>query len=231
MDQSPIKLYLFGDSICFGQLVNSYKTWAFNLAVELAKIKNLGAPFVVQNAGVNGNTTRQALQRMHYDVTSHCPDFIMIQFGMNDCNYWADDLVLPRVSHQSFAANIEEIVDRSVAAGVRHCFLNTNHPSLKGEFSHYSGISYDQSNEQYNQLIRDVHKGMVSKGKPVTLIDMEKTWLSHLKNSSTLQHQRLLLEDGIHLSEKGHLLYSNNLIPSVIDKLSNIIGKPDSFSS
>jgi lysophospholipase L1-like esterase len=231
MDQSPIKLYLFGDSICFGQLVNAYKTWAFNLAVELSEIKNFGAPFVVQNAGVNGNTTRQALQRMHYDVTSHRPDFIMIQFGMNDCNYWADDLLLPRVSHQSFVANIEEIVDRSVAAGVRHCFLNTNHPSLKGEFSHYSDITYDQSNEQYNQLIRDVHKGMVSEGKPVTLIDMERTWLSHLKNSSFLQHQRLLLEDGIHLSEEGHLLYSNNLIPSVIDKLTSIIGKPDSYSS
>ena len=231
MNQSPVKFYLFGDSICFGQLVNAYKTWAFNLAVELAEIKEYGAPFVVQNAGVNGNTTRQALERMHYDVTSHRPDFIMIQFGMNDCNYWADDLVLPRVSHQSFVANIEEIVDRSVASGVRHCFLNTNHPSRKGGFSHYSDLTYDQSNEQYNQLIRDVYKGMVAKGKPVTLIDMERIWLSHLEETSSLRSESLLLEDGIHLSEEGHLIYTEYLIPKVIEKLIGMTGKPDSYSS
>ena len=231
MNKSPIKFYLFGDSICFGQLVNAYKTWAVNLAVELAEIKDYGVPFVVQNAGVNGNTTRQALQRMHYDVTSHRPDFMMIQFGMNDCNYWADDLILPRVSRQSFGANIEEIVDRAVASGVRHCFLNTNHPSLKGGFSHYSNITYDQSNEQYNQLIRDVHEGMIEKGKPVTLIDMERIWLSHLEKSSSLQPKSLLLEDGIHLSEEGHLLYTDYLIPKVIEKLIGMTGKPDSCSS
>ena len=226
-----MKFYLFGDSICFGQLVNAYKTWAVNLAVELAGIKDYGVPFVVQNAGVNGNTTRQALQRMHYDVTSHRPDFMMIQFGMNDCNYWADDLILPRVSRQSFGANIEEIVDRAVASGVRHCFLNTNHPSLKGGFSHYSNITYDQSNEQYNQLIRNAHENMIGKGKPVTLVDMEKIWLSQLEESSSLQLQSLLLEDGIHLSEEGHLLYTNFLIPKVIEELTGMAGKPGSCSS
>ncbi len=231
MNKSPLKFYLFGDSICFGQLVNAYKTWAVNLAVELAKIKDYGAPFVVQNAGVNGNTTRQALQRMHYDVTSHRPDFMMIQFGMNDCNYWADDLILPRVSRQSFVANIEEIVDRAVASGVRHCFLNTNHPSLKGGFSHYSSITYDQSNEQYNQLIRNAHESMIGKGKSVTLIDMERIWLSHLEESSSLQLQSLLFEDGIHLSEEGHLLYTNFLIPKVIEELIGMAGKAGSCSS
>ncbi len=231
MNKSPLKFYLFGDSICFGQLVNAYKTWAVNLAVELAKIKDYEAPFVVQNTGVNGNTTRQALQRMHYDVTSHRPDFMMIQFGMNDCNYWADDLILPRVSRQSFVANIEEIVDRAVASGVRHCFLNTNHPSLKGGFSHYSSITYDQSNEQYNQLIRNAHESMIGKGKSVTLIDMERIWLSHLEESSSLQLQSLLLEDGIHLSEEGHLLYTNFLIPKVIEELIGMAGKLGSCSS
>ena len=46
MNQPPIKFYLFGDSICFGQLVNAYKTWAFNLAVELAEIKGVQRPFL-----------------------------------------------------------------------------------------------------------------------------------------------------------------------------------------
>jgi lysophospholipase L1-like esterase len=225
-----MKFYLFGDSICFGQLVNAYKTWAVNLAVELAEIKDYGVPFVVQNAGVNGNTTRQALQRMHYDVTSHRPDFMMIQFGMNDCNYWADDLSLPRVSPNSFIANLEEIVDRAVASGVRHCFLNTNHPSHKGSFSHYSEVSYDESNAQYNQLVRDAHDRMIGNGQPVTLIDMEKIWLSHLDESPLIHLETFLLDDGIHLSEEGHLVYTKFLIPKVIAELSAIAGKVSSRS-
>ena len=230
MKKNPVKFYLFGDSICFGQLVNAYKTWAVNLAIELSGISNYEMPFVVQNAGVNGNTTRQALQRIHYDVTSHRPDFMMIQFGMNDCNYWSDDLVLPRVSPNSFVANLEEIVDRSIAAGARHCFLNTNHPSLKGNFSHYGGITYDESNRQYNQLIRDAHHGMTIKGKAVTLIDMEKIWHAYLDENASVDLQDLLLDDGIHLSEEGHLLYTNSLIPMVVEKLIGMARKSGSGS-
>ncbi len=213
------KFYLFGDSICFGQLVNAHKTWAVNLSLELNKLNISKVPFVVQNAGVNGNTTRQALLRMHYDVLSHQPGFLMIQFGMNDCNYWADDIDLPRVSPKSFKANLEEMVDRGRAAGVSHIFLNTNHPSSKGEVSHKSIISYDRSNSEYNQFIRDAHKEMVINSQPVTLIDMEKNFKSHVATSSKTKLDELLLEDGIHLSEEGHEVYKKYLIPIVIEKV------------
>ena len=73
---------------------------------------------------------------------------------------------------------------------------------------------------------------MVEKGKPVTLIDMERIWLSHLEKSSSLRSESLLLEDGIHLSEEGHLIYTDYLIPKVIEKLIGMNGaKPDSCCS
>jgi len=156
---------------------------------------------------------------MHYDVTSHHPDFMMVQFGMNDCNYWVDDLTLPRVSPDSFVANLEEIVDRAVVSGVRHCFLNTNHTSLKGAFPHYEELSYDQSNTIYNQLVRDAHERMTGKGRPVTLIDMERHWLSHLEESLQVSLETLLLDDGIHLSEQGHSVYTAFIIPKVVAEL------------
>ena len=53
--------------------LNAHKTWAVKLSQELNKIENVNNSFVVQNAGVNGNTTRQALLRIHYDVISHNP--------------------------------------------------------------------------------------------------------------------------------------------------------------
>ena len=136
MNQPPIKFYLFGDSICFGQLVNAYKTWAFNLAVELAEIKE----YITCSSECRCKRQHDKTDlRMHYGVTSHRPDFIMIQFGMNDCNLMTIRLLSPT----------SRIVDRSVASA--HCFLNTNHPSRKGGFSHYSDLTYDESNERYNQ--------------------------------------------------------------------------------
>lgn len=221
MKNAANKLYLFGDSICFGQLVNAHKTWAVNLSHDLNKLISLGDPFIVQNAGVNGNTTRQALLRMHYDVISHRPDFLMIQFGMNDCNYWADDIDLPRVSKKSFKANLEEIVDRGISVGVRHFFLNTNHPSTKGRIPHDKSFSYDKSNTDYNQVIRDAHQEMVKSSKPVTLIDMEEVFDSLIISSQSIVLKDLLLEDGIHLSENGHEVYIRFLIPIVIDKIKN----------
>ena len=218
-----ISLYLFGDSICYGQLVNAHDTWATALALALNETPELTGHVLVQNTGVNGNTTRQALERMHYDVTSHSPNFVMVQFGMNDCNYWATDRGLPRVSPKAFVANIEEIIERALVSGVQHCFLNTNHLSLKGDFTHLKGMTYEQSNADYNALIRDTYYNLVNNQRPVTLFDMEEEWKRQLNKNSSYSLDQLLLPDGIHLSDIGHNVYKKYLIPRVIDYLKNII--------
>lgn len=168
-----VKVYLLGDSICFGQLVNSYQTWPSLVARALnAKEKN-ETTYLLQNAGVNGNTTRQALERLHYDVTSQRPMFVLVQFGMNDCNYWRTDGDQPRVSPAAFKANLVEIISKCHSSGVRHCFLNTNHPSAKGPFEHVQRLTYDESNQEYNTYIRQVAEEMHWKGARLTSFDIE----------------------------------------------------------
>ena len=207
--------YLFGDSICFGQLVSANHTWAMALAMAINKVPVFEGKVLLQNTAMNGNTTRQALERMHYDVTSHSPDYLMIQFGMNDCNYWKTDIKLPRVSSKAFVANLEEMVLRALASGTHHVFLNTNHPSLKGKFSHVSDKTYDQSNAEYCQLIRDAHRNMLQDQLPVTLIDMEAAWNRKLRDKTVGSLASLLLADGIHLSISGHKLYAEIVVPLV----------------
>ena len=207
--------YLFGDSICYGQGVSANLTWAMALAIAINNLSIFEGNVLLQNAGVNGNTTRLALERMHYDVTSHFPDYLMIQFGMNDCNYWVTDNKMPRVSPKAFVANLEEIVQHALASGARHCFLNTNHPSLKGRFSHINEKTYDQSNAEYNELIRDAHRNLVQAQCPVTLIDMEAAWNKKLRENKVLSLDSLLLADGIHLSDSGHKLYAEVIVPLV----------------
>jgi len=220
-----IQLYLFGDSICFGQLISGHRTWASLLAKSLEDLNNNDYSFVVQNAGVNGNTTRQALERLHYDVTSHLPKFVLIQFGMNDCNYWTSDFGLPRVSSKAFAANLEEIVHKCIGSGVRYCFINTNHPSNKGTFKHINSLTYDQSNREYNLLIREAVHVMQKKDLPVTLFDIEHAWFDYLEEYKEVSLRDLLLDDGIHLSLLGHELYSNLVIDKIVYQIKTIINK------
>ena len=210
------KFYLFGDSICYGQLVSSHKTWTNSLAEALEEYAGDNTSYIVQNAGINGNTTRQALERLYYDVTSHMPDYVLIQFGMNDCNYWESDRGLPRVSHDGFIANIKEIIEKCFASGVTHCFVNTNHPSLKGKLSHINK-SYDESNREYSELLGNFFKK--NKNEKVTLIDIRTIWDKYLYKNSNLKLSNFLLDDGIHLSEAGHELYKKTVVKTIISKI------------
>jgi acyl-CoA thioesterase-1 len=220
-NKRPLKFYIFGDSICFGQLVSAHETWASSLAIALEALEDDEAYYLVQNAGVNGNTTRQALERMHYDVLSHGPDYLLIQFGMNDCNYWKTDHGLPRVTREAFLANLEEIVKKATHAGVRHCFINTNHLSLKGEFELAIDINYDKSNADYNDIIRTACRNLVDQNYPVTLLDIELEWKNILQENPQIELQELLLSDGIHLSREGHLVYKKVINENVIRLIKN----------
>lgn len=214
-----VKLYLFGDSICFGQLVSHHLTWISSLSRRLDELSQGRFSFLIQNASINGNTTRQALERISYDVTSHQPDLVLVQFGMNDCNYWQTDFCVPRVSQRSFEANLIEIAERVLLTGSRHVFLCTNHPSLKGNFSHFPSESHSNSNKKYNEIIRNAFEFINCEKQPVTLIDNEKYWLQTLSNKLEMKLESLLLPDGIHLSIKGHELYDSFVGQIILDKV------------
>lgn len=214
-DKKTINFYVFGDSICFGQLISPPLAWVTKLAVALNNLPGQSVPVVLQNPSINGNTTRQALERMPYDVTSHRPDVLLIQFGMNDCNYWATDLGVPRVSRRAFSANLEEMVERALASGTQAVFLSTNHPSLKGAFSHIPALSHAQTNKEYNGIIRSVHAELMMKKYPVILVDHEKAWEEERAKEPAMSWSPWLLPDGIHLSVRGHELYAATVIPIV----------------
>ena len=192
-----MRLVFFGDSICFGQHVSPHLTWVHGVSQRLCSEKlNLH----VSNSSISGNTTRMALERYQFDVLAHGLDAIYIQFGLNDCNYWETDKGHPRVSQQSFLANLKEIIDRARMCGCKKVYVATNHPTLKTENHAFFPESYQKSNQRYNELIREV-----ANSEQAELIDHELFWEEQLASGEELN--KLLLKDGIHLSERGHELY------------------------
>ncbi len=206
-----MKFFFFGDSICFGQGVSLHKGWVPNISKNLSFLaEEKGVEIVIVNNAVNGRTTRQALETMPYEVQSHRPDLLLLQFGMNDCNYWQSDGGLPRVSPAAFKANLREIIQRSFLFGAKRVFLNTNHPTtLDFEALRFTETVYEESNRFYNSLIREVYR---EGDERLILNDMEKTFHVHTRENGS-ELSELLLADRLHLSEKGHVLYFETIFP------------------
>lgn len=226
-DMKKWRLVFFGDSICVGQGISIHKSWVARVAarVEQMMIDHPDRELVIVNASMNGNTTRQALERMPYDVQSHGVDFLVVQFGMNDCNYWASDSGVPRVSEQAFAANLNEIVQRGMRFGAREIILNTNHPTSRdAQPMDGAMVTYEQSNKRYNEIIRTVAQSKVN--SMVTLNDISRRFERYI-GEDRARLESLLLSDGLHLSAQGHNLYYEISKPLIERILTRVLAEHD----
>ena len=183
MSVPQVRIFFFGDSICFGQGVPPHRVWVTRLAQTMEERLHRRAELVTQNPSVNGNTTRMALERIAYDLQSHEPHVVFIQFGMNDCNGWETDRGHPRVSPDAFGANLSEIIDRARRFGAKQIILGTNHPTTR-TVAHlpYVSHTYDEANRAYNEITR-----RVASTKQTLLADAELTFDEHvLRGHATL---------------------------------------------
>lgn len=220
--RSETRVFFFGDSICFGQLISPHKSWVTRVAVRLDALGDeLGRQITVQNPSVNGNTTRQALERMAYDVQGHEPDVLVIQFGMNDCNHWKSDRGHPRVSPAAFVANLEEMVERAYRFNVKQVVALTNHPSGRDrETMPFTTSTYEDANRRYNDLVRQVARA--SEGR-VGLIDIEEAFRRTVGDNAEYIGE-FLLSDNLHLSKRGHDLYFETVVPELENILTDTTG-------
>jgi len=211
-DNKPLRVVFFGDSICVGQGVSLYKGWVTRIAQELDELGAAhGREIIVVNSSINGRVTRQALEDMPYHVQSGGVDIMVVQFGMNDCNYWQSDNGLARVSKKAFAANLEEIIERGRRFGAKKIILNNNHPTsrIKDVFPN-TNITYQDSNEEYNQIIRQLAHELDNE---IIFNDVEEFFNKNLKKDEDVD--KYLLSDQLHLSENGHRLYYDYLSPII----------------
>jgi lysophospholipase L1-like esterase len=222
MSRKIIRLYFFGDSICFGQGVSPHRVWVTRLAYALQAKFEDRCELIVQNPSVNGNTTRMALERMAYDVQTHEPHVLYTQFGMNDCNGWETDRGHPRVSTSAFAANLAEIVDRGRMFGAREVVLGTNHPTTRTDVSlPYVDHTYDGANRSYNAITR-----RVAAEKRTLLADAEADFDAAIK-MGRYSYSDLVLSDRLHLSEQGHDIYFESRMPVLVQAIESVISTLD----
>ncbi len=192
-----IKIVFFGDSITYGQYVDPLYTWTTILTKNLSEDREI---ITFRNA-ISGQTSRQLLLRYSTDVQEIKPDILTIQCGLNDCNYWETDNGMPRVSKDAYNANLNEMINRAHIFGIKNIVFIGSHPVTK---KMSGSLTMEESRREYNKIFKKI-----AESREITYIDIE----SQFDNID-----EYLLDDGIHLSEKGHVKYAE-IIEPIIKKM------------
>jgi lysophospholipase L1-like esterase len=199
------KIICFGDSITEAPDHSEKDRWTARLQRSFEE--RTPGQIAVHNAGICGQTSADALERLPEDVTPHLPATVLIEFGLNDANIrpW---LAVSRISVSEFTRNIAEIC-RVVQTGKGTPILVINHPVEN--FPQPNELqSGDRSGMQaYAQAIRDLSKKL-----SLACID-----LPILFKARGITTKELLDLDGVHLSVAGSHHYAEAVFQELLKLL------------
>lgn len=196
-----------GDSITFGQYLDPSVRWTTLIEDRLHDAFGDDVEIRAFNRGISGETTRMGLERFPRDVQDLRPDVMTLQFGLNDCNCWATDEGLPRVSEAAYRANLVEMIERARRFGARAIVLATNHRTLRRD-TLPSGEVYEDANERYSEIVRGV-----ADETGVDLCDIRAAFDPF--EDEQLAAMLLPAPDLLHLSEDGNAVYADAIWPHV----------------
>jgi acyl-CoA thioesterase-1 len=138
-----LSIICFGDSITFGHGVNPGEDYPS----DLAKITSLE----VINAGIDSDTSADALQRIDSDVLDKDPRLVIIEFGGND--------FIKNVPIQETIANIKAMADKIQAKGAMVAIFDISSGMIMGA---YRAAFRDIAIEKQAIFIPDVLKGILT---------------------------------------------------------------------
>lgn len=179
----------FGDSITEQNYHLHYHLNYVGLLCDPLWFKYGGGQYIMINAGVSGNTTRDLLARVERDVLRYEPDLVSIMIGINDCSR--------QISPEEFHTNLHGLLER-IQDQDSEVLLLTPHPLLTTSepFHLYS---------QYIEAIRSV-----ARERKAPLIDIYQDWQLLLSKEPNRHYS--LMDDLLHPNERGHRKMADLLI-------------------
>jgi len=118
IDSRGTVIICFGDSITFGYGAQTQESYPVVLS------KMIEIPVI--NAGIDGDTTTEALRRFDSDVLERDPLLVIIEFGGND--------FLRKIPKTATVNNIKEMVERAQAKGAMVAIVDISAGMFLGEY-------------------------------------------------------------------------------------------------
>jgi len=118
IDSKGKNIICFGDSITFGYGVEPGEDYP----MALAKLVTIP----VLNMGIDGDTSTEALKRLHSDALSRDPLLVIIEFGGND--------FLRKIPREVTVSNIKEMVEKVQAKGAMAAIVDISAGMFLAEY-------------------------------------------------------------------------------------------------
>ncbi len=208
---------MFGDSTTAPR--GSVKK-VYSIRVEEA-LQGIGSTLTVHNAGIGGNTTRDARKRFERDVLAHQPLVVVIQFGINDSavDVWKKPPATePRVPLSEYLENLRAMIAAAQEKKTKVILMTTNPLRWTSKLKElYGKPPYDPARDDgfdaanlaaYNDALRKLAAEL-----SLPLVDVRAAYPEFAaKHKTTLDG---LLPDGMHPNDLGHQLIAELLAPAI----------------
>lgn len=201
----------FGDSITEGIHIDEDKKWTTLLSKEL--------DVDVINSGVAGNSTKNGLKRIKKDVIEKKPNYVLINFGMNDHYFKKQSKEM--VSIVSYKKNMTKMIAEIKKVGAIPIIV-LPHMIIEGKKG--NGNMDDKSSYYYNRHPSKWYDEIGGANKQLKLYNNEARKVAQeynikvidiYKASEKVDLYKILRteensgdDDGVHLSEEGMKFYS-----------------------
>ena len=216
-EPKPGGIIMFGDSTT--ALRGGIKK-VYSVLVQ-ESLQRTGSTLAVYNAGVPGNTTKDARVRFEKDVLRYKPRAIVMQFGINDSavDVWKDPpATVPRVPLLRYIENLRTMITAAQQQGIKVILMTTNPirwaPKIKDLYGKppynadtedgFESLHLASYNDALRQLAIELH---------VPLVDILAAYPAFAAERK-LTVDGLLL-DGIHPNDFGHQLVAELLAPAI----------------
>lgn len=212
-----LKIVAFGNSTtAFRKEVD--KVYSVRLQEKLTKT---GICARVINSGVGGSHTgsvkdndfvkvKHGMDRFETDVLNHQPDWVIINFGLNDA--YQDEGIdgKSRIPLVKYRENLEYFIKKIRDQGGDVILLTPNPLGSRYEQFRKSRV------EQYANCVREI-----AKEQKVLLVDSWELFSRHAYATNVSGDIDFLYIDGIHPNDLGHELIAEALSRLLIDLLGN----------
>ncbi|MDD4899440.1 MAG: GDSL-type esterase/lipase family protein [Candidatus Omnitrophica bacterium] len=181
VDSKGTNIICFGDSLTFGYGANPQD------AYPLVLLEISTRPVI--NAGIDGDTTTEALARLDTDVLERSPLLVVIEFGGND--------FLRKVPLETSMANIAQMIDRIHEKGAMVALVDISAGMFLAE---YHGALEKLAREKGVIFIPEILSGII------TNPSMKSDFLHPNKNGYRMIAQRIYREIEPYLKENQLIL-------------------------
>lgn len=137
-------LVVLGDSLSAGYRMAAEQSWPSLLPAQLQKE---GHAMTVINASISGDTTGNGLARLPALLTTHQPDYVMIELGANDG--------LRGFPPSTIRNNLAQMITQINAAGAKPLLMQIVVPPNYGKrySAHFANVFQDVSDEMSVPLL------------------------------------------------------------------------------